>query len=190
MATCSINGSHFFLTIVDDYTRFTWVHLMRYQSQTRSLLQSFFSLVHTQFNLPIKCIRTDNGYEFKMDEFFSLNGTIHQLSCVETPQQNAVVEQKHQHLLNVARTLKFQSQVPLFFLDDCILTAAHLINRILTPLLSNKTPHDMLYFVSPSYDHLRVFYCLAYISTISRHCTKFYPRATPCVFIGYPFDTK
>jgi hypothetical protein len=153
----------FFLTIVDDYTRFTWVHLMKYKSQTRSLLKSFFSL---------------------------LNGTIHQLSCVETPQQSAVVERKHQHLLNVSRALKFKSQVLLPFWGDCILTDTHLIDRISTPLLSNKTPHDMLYFVSPSYDHLRVFGCLAYISTLSRHRTKFDPRATPCVFIGYPFGTK
>jgi hypothetical protein len=163
---------------------------MKYKSQTRSLLKSFFSLVHTQFNLQIKCIRTDNGSEFKMDEFFSLHGTIHQLSCVETPQQSAVVERKHQHLLNVSRALKFKSQVLLPFWGDCILTDTHLIDRISTPLLSNKTPHDMLYFVSPSYDHLRVFGCLAYISTLSRHRTKFDPRATPCVFIGYPFGTK
>jgi hypothetical protein len=29
MATPSINGSRFFLTIVDDHTRFTWIHLMK-----------------------------------------------------------------------------------------------------------------------------------------------------------------
>jgi hypothetical protein len=37
-------------------------------------------------------LRSDNGPEFEMSEFFSAHGTIRQLSCVETPQQNAIVE--------------------------------------------------------------------------------------------------
>jgi hypothetical protein len=88
--TKSINGSSYFLTIVDDYNRFTWVHLLQNKSLTRTILQSFFILVQTQYNTKIKCVRFDNGLEFKMDDFFlflfSKQGTIHQLSCVETPQ--------------------------------------------------------------------------------------------------------
>jgi hypothetical protein len=115
LATKSINGSIFFLIIVDDCTRFTWVHLMQHKSQTKFIIQVFSNLVQTQFKTKIKCLRFDNGLEFKMSDFFAAQGIIHQLSCVETPQQNAVVERKHQHLLNVARSLRFQSHLPMKF---------------------------------------------------------------------------
>jgi hypothetical protein len=66
----SSNGSKYFLTIVDDHSRFTWTYLMQNKSQTRFLIQSFFLLVETQFNYKIKCLRSDNGSEFHMTDFF------------------------------------------------------------------------------------------------------------------------
>jgi transposase InsO family protein len=128
MAFKSINGFVFFLTIVDDYSRFTWVHLMQYKSQVSPIIKSFFQLVQTQFKTKVKCLRSDNDAEFKMKDYFSAQGIIYQLSCVETPQQNAIIERNHQHLLNVARALRFQSHLPLKFWGDCILTAIHIIN--------------------------------------------------------------
>jgi hypothetical protein len=171
-------------------TQFTWVHLMQHKSQTASIIHSFSNMVQTQFKTKINCIRFDNGSEFHLKDFFSTQGIIHQLSCVETPQQNAIVERKHQHLLNVARSLRFQSHLPLQFWANCIILAAHIINRIPTPLFSNKSSYQLLFFKVPSCSHLKVFGCLAYVSTLSRNRTKFDPRATPCIFIGYPHDMK
>ena len=85
----------FFLTIVDDASRATWVFLMKAKSEVRPLIISFYNMIHTQFQTPIKSIRTDNALEFIMNDFYTSKGIIHQQSCVYTPQQNSVVERKH-----------------------------------------------------------------------------------------------
>lgn len=76
------------------------------------LSQSLYCL-RTQFSVKIKIICSDNGLEFHLPDLYAVKGIIHQRTCVETPEQNGIVERKHQHLLRVARSLRFQSGFPL-----------------------------------------------------------------------------
>ncbi|KAK2994898.1 hypothetical protein RJ640_001881 [Escallonia rubra] len=191
--TKSIYGCHFFLTIVDDFSRATWVFLMTHKSETKEYLLQFFNWVHTQFHMDIKALRTDNGLEFShrdLMSYYSDHGMEHQTSCTDTPQQNGVVERKHRHLLEVARALRFQANLPIFFWGECVLTAAYLINRMPLSTLKDRTPYEILLGKKPTYEHLRNFGCLCYGHVNSKPRDKFAPRAKPGIFVGYPNGQK
>lgn len=119
-----------------------------------------------------------------MQSIFQKFGIQHQTSCVYRPQQNARVERKHRHILKIARAFRFQAKLPLNFWGDCVLTVVHLINRWTTPVLQNKTPYEMLYEESPTYDYLKDFGCLAFAYNPTFTSDKFASRCVLCVFVG------
>lgn len=187
---CFHSMYHYFLTILDDNSRFVWTFLMKHKSDTRTILTRYFNTICTQFSKKIKVLTCDNGPEFNLHDLFSAFGTVVQHSCVETPQQNARVERKHQHLLNVARSLLFQSHLPVTFWGDCILAASYLINRTPSSILPDNLSPFQVHFKKSPYYHLRVFGCLCFASTLSRNRDKFSPQASKCVFLGYPSGYK
>ncbi|CAM8878782.1 unnamed protein product [Rhodiola kirilowii] len=188
-----MTGCKYFLTLVDDFSRNTWTFLMKQKSEVPTLVIQFFNLVDTQFNKKIKSFRSDNGSEFfntMLTQFLISKGCVHQSSCPYTPHQNGVVERKHRHLLDVARSLRFQSNLPKIFWGDCVLSATYLINRSPSAVLGFKSPFEMLFQSPPSVDHLGVIGCLCYVNTNSHQRDKLDPRSTPCVLLGYPYGQK
>ena len=85
-------------------------------------------MVETQFEKRVKMIRSDNGPEFMLNEYYFMKGILHQKSCVATPQQNGRVERRHQHILNLARALMFQSMLPKMYWSYAVLHEVYLLN--------------------------------------------------------------
>jgi len=59
-----------------------------------------------------------------------------------------------------------------------------------TLVLNDFSPHEMLYKTPPDFNQLKVFGSSCYASTLSTNRSKFDPRASKCVFIGFKRGTK
>lgn len=190
IAVPSIHGHSYFLTAVDDYSRFTWLTLMKSKSETRKHVTDFITFIENQFSGKIKTLRSDNGPEFMMPQFYALKGILHQTSCVETPQQNARVERKHQHILNIVRALLFQSNLPKQFWSYAAIHAVYIMNRVTSPIIDNHTPYFLIHKETPDLTQLKVFGSLVYASTLQAHRSKLASRARKSVFLGYKTGMK
>lgn len=66
--TKSITGASYFLTVVDDYSRATWTHLLSNKEHVKSVICNFLAHVENQFKTSVKILRSDNGTKiFRMN---------------------------------------------------------------------------------------------------------------------------
>nr|GEU42920.1 hypothetical protein [Tanacetum cinerariifolium] len=108
MRVASINGKRYVLVIVDDYSRYTWVHFLRTKDETPEVIKNLLKKIYVRLQAHVIIVRTDNGTEFKnqvLKEHFDSVGIKHETSAVKIPQQNGVVERKNHTLVEAARTI-------------------------------------------------------------------------------------
>ncbi|PKU79126.1 Retrovirus-related Pol polyprotein from transposon TNT 1-94 [Dendrobium catenatum] len=155
--------------------------------------QEFYNMIRCQFNKTIKTLRTDRGGEYinnSFQQFCKTSGMRHQYTCPHTPSQNGLAERKNRHILETVRSLLIHSKAPHSLWTHALHTAIHIINRLPTRKLKNKTPHESLYSKPPSYQHLKIFGCLCYPWLRPYAKSKLESFSKPCVFIGYPSTQK
>jgi transposase InsO family protein len=190
-------GMRWFVTFVDDCTRMTWLYFLKHKSDVCSVFQVFHKMITTQFNTPIKIVRSDNGGEYHnsiLTNFMKSVGILHQTSCPNTPQQNGVAERKNRHLLEITRSLLIGSNVPSYLWGEALSSAVYLINRVPSSVLNFKKPIDVLsnHYTLNSVNNLppHIFGCVIYVHLHPHQRTKLESRAMKCVFVGYSTNQK
>lgn len=168
--------------------------MLKNKSGVNETFKSFHKITTTQFNTHVKILRSDNGREYLSREFstyLDTLGIIHQTTCPDTLEQNGVAEEKNQHLLEVAWALTFIMNIPRTFWSEAVQTAAYLINKISSHVLSNKSPHDVMFpnipvFALPP----KTFEYICYVHVPKSDRTKLDPKANKCVFLDYGVNKK
>ena len=71
MRTKGLEGELYFMLLVDDYTRMTWVCFLKKKSKAFECFKIFKEMVENETDLKIKTLRSENGGEFTSNEFWN-----------------------------------------------------------------------------------------------------------------------
>nr|GEV48103.1 putative ribonuclease H-like domain-containing protein [Tanacetum cinerariifolium] len=175
MRVASINGKRYVLVIVDDYSRYTWVHFLRTKDETPEVIKNFMKKIFVRLPTPVIIVRTDNGTEFKnyvLKEYFDSVGITHETSIAKTPQQNGVVERKNRTLVEAARNMLIFSHAWLFLWAEAIATVCYSQNRSIIHRRFNKTPYKLNQGRKPDISVIRRMIVFLGLSVIQRMIVK------------------
>ncbi|RVX18428.1 Retrovirus-related Pol polyprotein from transposon TNT 1-94 [Vitis vinifera] len=97
-------GYEYFVTFIDDYSRYGYVYLIQRKFEAFEKFKEFRAEVEKQLSKSIKTLRSDRGGEYLVYEFKDYlieNGILSQLTAPRTPQQNGVAERRNRTLLDI-----------------------------------------------------------------------------------------
>jgi len=140
-------GAPYFGTFTDDLSR--WTDVVFLDKNSICSLSEKNSLTRAQLHTgtKIEILRSKNGGEYVSNAFKAVhdeNGTAHQTTVPDTPQQNEVAERLNRVLVEMARTLVRYKKFDPSLWADAIKTAVYIKNRFSSRALPvSKMPFEL-----------------------------------------------
>ena len=108
-------GFEYFITFIDDYSRYGYIYLMRRKSEAFEKFKEYRTKMEKRLNKCLKTLRSDRGGEYILGEFrdyLSEQGITSQLSAPGVPQQNGVEKRMNTTLMDMVRSMMSYSNLP------------------------------------------------------------------------------
>ncbi|CAI7790466.1 unnamed protein product [Closterium sp. NIES-53] len=186
---------HYFLLVVDDYSRYTTVFPLRSKGDVSEVLIDWIRAARLHLresfgsDFPVLRLHSDRGGEFssaRLGAFCRAQGIRQTFTLPASPQQNGIAERRIGMVMDVARTSMIHAAGPHFLWPFAVQYAAHQLN--LQPRVSVPETSSTLRWTGKVGDAsaFRVWGSRAFVRDLS--ADKLSPRAVPCVFLGFPPD--
>ena len=193
MSVNSIGGSRYFVTFIDDLSRYTYVYFIKHKHEVLEKFKEFVSLISNITDNTIKVLRSDNGGEYcskAFEAYLKEHGISHQLTVPYNPAQNGVAERMNRTIVESARSMLSHSNLSNEFWAEAINTSVYLRNRCPSVALSDVTPYECLFNEKPDVSNLRIFGCMAYVHIPECQRKKLDAKSRKLIFVGYPEGVK
>jgi hypothetical protein len=188
-----IGKENYFMLIIDDYSRITWVAFLKEKYEAFDKFKKFEALTENQTGKGLKAIRSDRGGEtmsrdFK--EFYNRHGIKREYTIPRTPQQNGVVERQNRIVQQMSRSMMNEKNIGQTYWVEAIHTTVHVLNKSHLRPQSDKTPYELWYGRPASIKHFKVFGSKCYIKNNDENLGKYDGRADEGIFLGYAKNSK
>lgn len=188
----SLGGNLYFVTLLDDYSKFSAVRPMARKNDTAAAVKDTLNLLQNLSGHQVQRLRCDNGSEYINEDLTTYcqdNGIKLETTVRYTPQQNGAAERLNRTLMDKVRPMLAASGLPKHLWADAVVTANYVRNR--SPVSDrDKTPYELFFGTKPDVAHLRTFGARCYAVTPKQLRTKLDDTSEPGRFIGYPAGTK
>ena len=193
IGTRLLGGGEYFVTFLDDHTRYVWVYIIKNKSEVFQQFREWKAQVERSSGKKIKIFRSDNGGEYICSEFatyLTQEGIIHEFTTPHTPQQNGAAERLNRTLIEGVHTMLANSKLPHRFWAEALSTCVYLRNQSPTKALRGITPYEAWNGIKPDVSHFHVFGCAAYVHVPKAERHKLDCKARKCMLLGYGANQK
>lgn len=155
----SVHGHNYFVTIVEEFSRFVAVRPIRSKSDAAEEVLRFVKYFEKQTGHPVRKIHTDGGTEFRRAlDRLDADGVQISVTTAHTPESNGLAERAHQTILSLARSCLYESKLPEKYWSYAIRHVADCRNFVSGK--KGMSPYGVLFGnPPPGLGHLRPFGC-------------------------------
>ncbi|PHT26612.1 Dicarboxylate transporter 1, chloroplastic [Capsicum baccatum] len=131
-STPSRGGKKYFITFIDDCTRYCYVYLLNSKDEAIDTFRQYKTEVENQLDKKIKMIRSNRGgeYESPFAQICVENGITDQTMAPYSSQSNGIAERKNRTLKEMMNVLLISSGLPQNLWGEAILTANRILNIV------------------------------------------------------------
>ena len=144
--TMTRGGQRFYITFIDDYSRYTRVYLLRDKDEAMDAFIKYKNKVVNQLSKKIKRLRFNRGGEYESNPFNTFceeHEIIHETTPLYSPESNnGVAERKNRTLKEMMNVMLVSLGASLNLWGEAILSACHIQNRIPYKKTS-RTPYEL-----------------------------------------------
>uniref|UniRef100_A0A2N9H6T1 Integrase catalytic domain-containing protein n=1 Tax=Fagus sylvatica TaxID=28930 RepID=A0A2N9H6T1_FAGSY len=170
-----------------------WIYFLKNKSEAFAKFKIWKAKVENQTERKIKCLRTDNGTEYRDGDFLKFyeeHGIKRHFTVRKTPQQNGVAERLNRTITETARCLRMNAELPKIFWKEAVDMACYIINRSSRVALDGKVAEEVWTGQEVDYSFMRIFGCPAYVHISGEDRSKLDPKSKKCIFLGFKKGVK